>query len=264
MNSVGNLAGIDWNFNSIDEQTASVDAPWDHFKTSFVFTANKHAPFLHKRVQGVDMCLWLSKNIKINMRRCNFLLKRPRKMNNSKDWANYRCCTNKVSNSIRKANASYHYCLVKDCGKDHKAFWKTIKKILPGEKTAVLPKINSGKSITSDKKAIASAFNKFFISATTRLLECLPSASSSSTGSQNIHHIIVQHPAFKFEVVLDDFVKARLCGLKTGKAIGLDNIPACLLIDIVAKPLAEIINCSLKSGRVPLDFKSARVSPLFK
>ena len=125
-------------------------------------------------------------------------------------------------------------------------------------------KINSGQSITSDKKAIASAFNKFFISATTRLLECLPSASSSSTGSQNIHHIIVQHPAFKFEVVLEDFVKAQLCGLKTGKAIGLDNIPASLLIDIVAKPLAEIINCSLKSGRVPLDFKSARVSPLFK
>ena len=120
MNSVGNLVGIDWNFNSFDGQTASVDEPWDHFKTSFVFAANKHAPFLHTRVQGVDMCLWLSKNIKINMRRCNFLLKRPRKMNNSKDWANYRCCTNKVSNSIRKANASYHYCLVKDCGEDHK------------------------------------------------------------------------------------------------------------------------------------------------
>ena len=169
MNSVGNLAGIDWNFNSIDGQTASVDEPWDHFKTSFVSAANKHAPVLHKRVQGVDMCPWLSKNIKINMRRCNFLLKRPRKMNNSKDWANYRCCRNKVSYSIRKANASYHYRLVKDSGKDHKALWKTIKKILPGEKTAVLPKINSGQSITSDKKAIASAFNKFFVSATTRL-----------------------------------------------------------------------------------------------
>ena len=49
--------------------------------------------------------------------------------------------------------------------------------------------------------------------------------------------------------------------------MGLDNIPARLLIgsaDNVPKPLAEIINCSLKSGRVPLDFKSARVIPLFK
>ena len=85
MNSVGNLAGIDWNLNSIDGQTASVDEPWDHFKTSFVSAANKHAPVLHKCMQGVDVCPWLNKNIKINMRRCNFLLKRPRKMNNSKD-----------------------------------------------------------------------------------------------------------------------------------------------------------------------------------
>ena len=49
--------------------------------------------------------------------------------------------------------------------------------------------------------------------------------------------------------------------------MGLDNIPARLLIgsaDNVPKPLAEIINCSLKSGLVPLDFKSARVIPLFK
>ena len=49
--------------------------------------------------------------------------------------------------------------------------------------------------------------------------------------------------------------------------MGLDNIPARLLIDsadIVAKPLAEIINRFLKSGRVPLDFKSTRVIPLFK
>ena len=106
---------------------------------------------------------------------------------------------------------------------------------------------------------------QFFVGAATWLLECLPSASSSSTGSKNIHYIIVQHPAFKFDEASEDFVKAQLRGMKTGKAMGLDNIPARLLIDsadIVAKPLAEIINYSLKSGRVPLDFKSARVSPL--
>ena len=147
------------------------------------------------------------------------------------------------------------------------AFWKTMKTILPGEKTAISPKISTGQSINTDKKTIASAFNNFFVGAATRLLECLPYAFSSSTGSQNIHHIIAQHPAFKFDEVSEDFVKAELRALKTGKAMGLDNIPARLLIDsadIVAKPLAEMINCSLKSGRVPLDFKSTRVIPLFK
>ena len=76
-----------------------------------------------------------------------------------------------------------------------------MKKLSPGEKTAVSPKINTGQSITTDKNTIASVLNKFFVGAATRLLECLPSVSSSSTGSQNIHHIIVQHPAFKFDEV---------------------------------------------------------------
>ena len=42
------LAGIDWNLNFIDRQTASVDELSDHFKTSFVSAANKHAPVIHK------------------------------------------------------------------------------------------------------------------------------------------------------------------------------------------------------------------------
>ena len=52
-----------------------------------------------------------------------------------------------------------------------------------------------------------------------------------------------------------------------GKAAGLDNIPPRLLkdtADIVATPLTIIINASLRQGRVPDDWKSARVIPLFK
>ena len=52
-----------------------------------------------------------------------------------------------------------------------------------------------------------------------------------------------------------------------GKAIGLDNIPAQLLTDaadIVNRPLTIVINASLQSGRVPDDWKAARVIPLLK
>ena len=43
-----------------------------------------------------------------------------------------------------------------------------MKKLLPGEKTAVSPKINTGQSITTDKNTIASVLNKFFVGAATR------------------------------------------------------------------------------------------------
>ncbi|RMX44390.1 hypothetical protein pdam_00011198 [Pocillopora damicornis] len=132
------------------------------------------------------------------MRRRHFLLKKARKTINSEDWTNYR---------IRKAKASYNHRLIKDSGKDH------------GEKTAVSPKINTGQSITTDRKTIARAFNKFFVGAATRLLECLPSASSSSTRSQNIHHIIVQHPAFKFDS-LGRFCQSSITWFENRKSDG--------------------------------------------
>ncbi len=63
------------------------------------------------------------------------------------------------------------------------------------------------------------------------------------------------------------FTLKQLRGLKTGKAVGLDNIPPRLLKDsvcIIATPLTTIINASLRQGIVPDDWKSARVIPLFK
>ncbi|CAB4000521.1 Hypothetical predicted protein, partial [Paramuricea clavata] len=55
--------------------------------------------------------------------------------------------------------------------------------------------------------------------------------------------------------------------LKTSKAVGLDDIPPRLLKDaahIVTKPLTVIINASLHQAKVPVEWKSARVIPLFK
>ena len=52
-------------------------------------------------------------------------------------------------------------------------------------------------------------------------------------------------------------------GLKPGKAVALDNIPARLLIDssdVVTKPLTAVINSSLQPGVVPSEWKAARVN----
>ena len=68
-------------------------------------------------------------------------------------------------------------------------------------------------------------------------------------------------------MVTDKEVLKHLQGLKRKCAVGLDNIPASFLKDtkyVISKPLAHIINCSLKSGIVPSDFKQARVAPIYK
>ena len=55
--------------------------------------------------------------------------------------------------------------------------------------------------------------------------------------------------------------------MKAGKASGHDTISPCLLQDaaeIIAKPFTHIFNTSLSQGRIPEEWKSARVTHLFK
>ena len=64
-----------------------------------------------------------------------------------------------------------------------------------------------------------------------------------------------------------DIVKRYLLQLKPGKSMGVDNIhPAILknLSEVFAKPLTEIFQTSIESGRLPYDWKDACVTPLFK
>ena len=56
-------------------------------------------------------------------------------------------------------------------------------------------------------------------------------------------------------------------GLTASKATGLDSLPARFLKDgaeVIACPLAHIINLSLHSSQIPEDMKNARVVPQSK
>ena len=62
--------------------------------------ADNHAPFIQKRIRGLDNCPWI---------------------------------TGQIKREIRKAKQIYNKKLIKDHQDDSKAFWKTMKKILSGE-----------------------------------------------------------------------------------------------------------------------------------
>ena len=66
------------------------------------------------------------------MRKRGYYLKKARKTNTPEEWSNYRCLRNEVTNKLRKAKHSYNMKLVENSKDDPKAFWKTVKKIVPG------------------------------------------------------------------------------------------------------------------------------------
>ena len=123
-------------------------------------------------------------------------------------------------------------------------------------------KVNSRHS--TDKHTIANAFNNYFTSIVSHLLSSvgLNKAARNKESPQES-----RHSTFKFQPVTEQYTLNQLCGLKTGKAAGIDNIPIRFLTDgaiAIATPLTMIINRSLSQSTVPTEWKTAKVKPLFK
>ena len=260
------LKGVNWNSAPCPDGPVIVDKLWHDFKREFITIADRHAPLTQRRVRGIDNCPWLNKSIKATMRQRDYLHKsRALKSNSSEDWASYRRFRNRVTNEIRSAKASYNKRLIEESGGDHRSFWRTMKKILPGEKKVTSPNIKVNGVVSSDKQCIANAFNKFFASAASKLMATVRSTCDHNLRDHNTS--IRQYPPFNFLEISEECVLSQLRSLKSGKAVGLDGIPARLLkdsADIVVKPVTFIINTSLRTSKVPCDWKSARVIPLFK
>ena len=92
--------------------------------------------------------------------------------------------------------------------------------------------------------------------------------------SSNLPRLVSDQPVFNVQGVLPaDYTisvittENALQRIKINKAMGSDNIPACILKDnasILAAPITAIFNSSLREGFIPAMWKAANVVPLPK
>ena len=74
-------------------------------------------------------------------------------------------------------------------------------------------------------------------------------------------------PKFIFQYVPRIFIEKELKRLKRNKATGTDDLPANLLkysAFEISSPLCFVINLSLKTAKVPTEFKHALITPIHK
>ena len=154
-----------------------VDKLWLNFKSAFLKVADRHAPLIQKRVRGVDNCPWMTGQI----RQRDYFLKKARKSSHDGDWLAYKSMRNRVTNSVKREKQTYNKKLTDNHKDDTKAFWRTMKKIIPANKSSGGSKnVNIDGvlcSEASDRKKIANGFNNFFASAAVRLKRALGSVS---------------------------------------------------------------------------------------
>ena len=157
--------------------------------------------------------------------------------------------------------------MYKDNYKDTRKIWQLTNEMLRR-------KSKEKKEITSifctktqkeikDKKEIANMFNNFFVSIG-------PTIADEFSNSKFHFQDFLDQPkkgTFKFRKTSPAEIENLIGGLKGKNSSGLDRISNNLLKSIkgeLSLPLANIINTSLETGKVPERWKTAKVIPLFK
>ena len=77
----------------------------------------------------------------------------------------------------------------------------------------------------------------------------------------------VAENAFVLKEVSEDYIFKELQNLKGNKGTGIDQMPARFIKDaacVIKRPITHIVNLSIRTEKVPLEMKQARVTPLFK
>jgi hypothetical protein len=144
--------------------------------------------------------------------------------------------------------------------------WSVLRDLLPKCKDSGISSLDINGTTVKNPEDISNVFNSFFINIGSNL-------ASNISGSRLDHtHYLQRHSPdvqtqFHFKSIQTEEVVTLLNSLSENKATGIDNIQARLLkicSPVISESLTYLFNLSLKTGKVPNEWKSARVTAIFK
>ena len=170
---------------------------------------------------------------------------------------------NEVNNSIKNVKKSYYYKTFETYNGNSRKTWETINEVTrrKSDKAAVNELELNGVRITNSTE-IAEGLNKFFAEIGPELSRDIEEVDTSFDEFVN-----QASSCFGFQRVTQLHVLSQLNKLCKRKATGLDSVSARLLRecpDLISESLALIFNQSIATGIFPDEWKSARITPLFK
>ena len=176
-----------------------------------------------------------------------------------------------MNNQVKQSKNKYHQNLINENVGNPEKFWKNIKTVYPlnNKDSEVCRLFNVDGVATTDNKLIADSFCNFFSTVANKLKTSAIPFTNFIWCSQNklTDRMTPTTSNFSFNYTSVIIIHEYLRQLKVKKAAGLDNIPPRMIRDgasVLSKPLAHIINLSLKCGTVPSEWKIAKINPLFK
>ena len=203
--------------------------------------------------------IWMTKEIVRLIRKKKHLYRNYRLTREPQTYNRYKEVEANVKELIRDSVTRFEQKLGENIKSDPKSFYKYVRS-KQQVKDNIGPLKGEDDEIYADSKSMADILNNFFVSSFTR------------ENSDNI-----QTPEDMFtgpnEDTLQDIsitpqiVKKHLQRLKRNKSPGPDLFGSSLLLDIcdyILEPLCIIFNLSIQKSQVPIDWKEANVTPIFK
>ncbi|XP_077978184.1 uncharacterized protein LOC144433705 [Glandiceps talaboti] len=264
---ISDLQNVDW--SSVINNNSNVDEAFDAFSSLFTDVCDHHAPLKVKVVKVKrKKNPWITKAIKKSVKTKHKLLSKVISSQHNPDVVlRYKTYRNILTSTIRKAKQTYYADLF-TVSKGAR-LWNVINDVL-GKKNCsdkVPPTLkvdtNSSTRIVSEPADVVEEFNKYFVSVGQRLANNIPQTNCDFWQNMGLPQL----QSFFLQPVTPLDIKALLINLDRKKASGWDNLTPRLLIDaaeVIAPPLAHVINCSFLIGTFPSALKVAKVKPTFK
>ena len=175
----------------------------------------------------------------------------------------YRSSRNAANIALRNAKKEYYATKFLNSKTNPKHAWKTVNDILGrSQKQNIVNEINlPGKTVTSTRELV-NVFNDYFTDVGPALAEKIEYEHTCS-----FRDFISQHEPdekFIFQLVnVETVYRLIIIKLTISKATGIDDISA-KVAPAIAEPLTRIFNMSIASGKFPMEWKAARLTPIFK
>ena len=237
--------------------TLDVEKAWDKIKVVIKSSIEDHIPLQRLKKGHRPSAAWWSAQLLKQVKLKHSAWKDYRRTKSKDDYQKYVFQRNRTSRIIRDARCKYESTIAQKSKQEPKELFKYIRsqqKIKPG--VGYLE--NEEGNLTENDHDKAEILNKHF------------HGVFVNEGNEEL-------PEFpdrvEDECVLDSMqitpaqVQKELTSLDSSKAAGPDDIPAIVLkkcAEQLATPLALLYQKTLATGRLPRDWKHAKVVPIFK
>ena len=194
----------------------------------------------------------------------DYLKKKAVKTGLQNDWLSFKKVKNRVNYAIRREKASFYRNKLNANHGNPKSTWKTLNDLM-GKKSAIteISEIQGSSSETlTNAKDIADHLNKHFTQIGPDLANKIPATSVNAED-----YLRRELSVFEFSEIDPSRVLNLLLKVDIASATGLDQISNKVLrlaAPIIYRQLTDLFNLSVRSGVFPVDWKLAKVSPIYK